>query len=212
MAASGFLDRLVVGLDEGLRIAFDIPRSTPRPSPAEGREEPVLTPAEQRHSIGLVRVDHAGEVAAQGLYHGQLLLARDPGVRDRLERAADEERDHLAWCRARLDRLGGAPSRLDPFWYAGSFTIGALAALGGDRVSLGFVAETERQVMRHLEGHLASLPAADTPSRAVIEQMHTEEAEHAHGALDAGGVRLPAPVRGLMRMVAKVMTTTAYRV
>jgi ubiquinone biosynthesis monooxygenase Coq7 len=156
-----------------------------------------------------MRVNHAGEIAAQGLYHGQALTARNPATRALLEQAARDESDHLAWCEQRLKELNDRPSLLDPLWYAGSFAIGALAGLAGDRHSLGFVAETERQVERHLDGHLGELPADDARSRAIIEQMRADERAHGEMAQAAGGVTLPRPVQSLMRTTARIMTTTA---
>ena len=157
-----------------------------------------------------MRVNHAGEVAAQALYHGQAAFAHEGATRDMLLNAAREEADHLAWCRQRLDELGSKPSALGPLWYAGSFAIGALAAALGDRISLGFVAETERQVEGHIDSHLERLPAADTRSRAILEAMRQDEIEHGAAAIAAGGADLPAPVRGLMRGTARVMTFTSY--
>ncbi|MDO9451447.1 MAG: 2-polyprenyl-3-methyl-6-methoxy-1,4-benzoquinone monooxygenase, partial [Stagnimonas sp.] len=159
----------------------------------------------------LMRVNHAGEVAAQGLYHGQALMARDPVIRQQLLAAAREEQDHLHWCAERLQELGDGPSRLTPLWYAGSAAIGALAGLRSDAVSLGFVAETERQVSAHLGEHLQRLPAGDAASRAVVQAMKTDEERHGQEALDAGGKLPPVPVRGLMRLVADVMKFGAAR-
>jgi len=158
-----------------------------------------------------MRVNHAGEVAAQGLYHGQALTARRAEIRETMRRAAREEGDHLAWCRDRLTELGAAPSVLNPLWYAGSFLIGAVAGAAGDRWSLGFMAETERQVEGHLNDHLGRLPAGGERSRAILEQMKTDEIEHGRTALEAGGAELPGPIRALMRLTSKVMTRTAYR-
>jgi len=157
----------------------------------------------------MMRVNHAGEIAAQGLYHGQALVARDPAIRGLLEKAGREETDHLAWCEQRLQELNDRPSRLDPLWYAGSFAIGVAAGLSNDRISLGFVAETERQVERHLATHLASLPAEDERSRAILTQMQTDERAHGQLAQHAGGVSLPLPVQKIMQATARVMTTTA---
>jgi ubiquinone biosynthesis monooxygenase Coq7 len=157
-----------------------------------------------------MRVNHSGEVAAQALYHGQALISRSPATRDLLLRAAHEEADHLAWCETRLKELDSRPSLLVPLWYCGSFAIGALAAAMGDRTSLGFVVETERQVEGHLNEHLARLPADDTRSRAILNVMRTDEIEHGATAKSAGASELPAPVRALMRHVAKVMTTAAH--
>jgi len=171
---------------------------------------PQLSEADRRESAALMRVNHAGEVAAQALYHGQALISRSAATRDLLLRAAHEEADHLAWCETRLKELGSRPSLLVPLWYCGSFAIGALAAAMGDRTSLGFVVETERQVEGHLNEHLARLPADDTRSRAILNVMRTDEIEHGATAKSAGASELPAPVRALMRHVAKVMTTAAH--
>ena len=157
-----------------------------------------------------MRINHAGEVCAQALYQGQALFARDATARAALERAAAEEWDHLAWCAERLRELEQRPSHLDPLWYGGSLALGALAALAGDRWSLGFVVETERQVERHLESHLERLPVADQRSRAIVAQMRSDEAAHADMALAQGGTPLPAPVRALMRLTARLMTASAY--
>lgn len=200
------VDQLLISADRALRSLF-APAQAGRPTP--GAPLPVSDEAERRHTASLMRVNHAGEIAAQGLYHGQALVARDPATRAMLDQAAREETDHLAWCEQRLTELHDRPSRLDPLWYAGSFAIGALAGLAGDRTSLGFVSETERQVERHLDGHLAQIPASDTRSRAIIEQMRDDEITHGRMARDHGGAPLPRPVRELMRATARVMTTTA---
>jgi ubiquinone biosynthesis monooxygenase Coq7 len=157
-----------------------------------------------------MRVNHAGEIAAQALYHGQALVARSDATRSLLLNAAKEESDHLAWCETRLQELGSQPSLLNPLWYCGSFAIGVLAAVTSDRTSLGFVVETERQVEGHLEEHLARLPSGDTRSRAILNQMRTDEIGHGATAKAAGGAELPAPISALMRRVARVMTTAAY--
>jgi ubiquinone biosynthesis monooxygenase Coq7 len=172
--------------------------------------ENELGEAQRRHAAGLMRVNHAGEIAAQALYEGQALTARNPVVREQLRRAAAEEQDHLAWCAERIHELGEQPSRLAPFWYAGSYAIGTLAGLLGDRINLGFVAETEKQVVEHLDGHLGSLPEGDDKSRAVLEQMMADESRHGHEALQAGGTALPGPVQRLMKLASRVMTKTAY--
>ncbi|RMD79956.1 MAG: 2-polyprenyl-3-methyl-6-methoxy-1,4-benzoquinone monooxygenase [Gammaproteobacteria bacterium] len=206
----GTLDRLILGLDHALRTLWGEPHATGRPYPGEALDEAPISEAERRHVAGLMRVDHAGEVSAQALYQGQAVTARRPEVRRAMERAALEENDHLVWCRRRLEELGSRTSLLDPFWYAGSFAIGALAGAAGDRWSLGFVVETERQVVQHLDDHLRRLPPQDARSRAILEQMKEDEGHHATTALRAGAAELPGPVKGLMRLTSKVMTTTAY--
>jgi len=183
-----------------------------RPAPRPTTAAPGLAPgsAAARHAAGLMRVNHAGEIAAQALYHGQALVARDPEVRRFLLSAAREEGDHLIWCTERLRALHSHPSVLSPLWYAGAVGIGALAGLLGDRMSLGFVSETERQVEGHIDEHLARLPADDGASRAILEQMKTDEIRHGERARERGGAQLPAPARRLMHLAAKVMTTSAY--
>jgi ubiquinone biosynthesis monooxygenase Coq7 len=204
------LDRLLTAADNALRtLAADAPPG--RPSPAEDGSARLADPAAQREAGRLMRVNHAGEVAAQALYLGQALVARDPATRATLLQAAAEEGDHLAWCSERLRALDTPRSRLTPFWYAGSFAIGALAGLAGDRWSLGFVIETERQVEQHIDGHLARLPEQDAASQRVLEQMKRDEVRHGDDARRAGGSDLPRPVRLAMRAVSKVMTETAYR-
>lgn len=184
-----------------------------RANPAEPvTEKNGLSDAERRHAAGLMRVNHAGEIAAQALYEGQALTARNPQVREQLKRAAAEEQDHLAWCAERIHELGEHPSRLAPVWYAGSFAIGAAAGLLGDKINLGFVAETERQVAAHLDGHLQNLPSGDDKSRAIVEQMKTDETRHGHEAKQAGGRELPRVVQRLMTLASRVMTKTAYRI
>ncbi len=202
------LDRLLELADSGLRAGFGRAAGS-RPTPGT----PAATPLEtgpRRHAAGLMRVNHAGEIAAQGLYHGQALTARQPETRAALHKAAAEEGDHLAWCRDRLDELGSRPSLLDPLWYAGSVAIGAVAGVFGDRASLGFMAETERQVEGHLASHLERLPADDLRSRAIVEAMKADEIGHGHAALAAGGAPLPEPVPRLMRIASRIMTGTAY--
>lgn len=205
-----FPDRLLMELDQGLRTLFGRPRPTERTNPARAVPDAELTEGERNHAAGLMRVDHAGEVCAQALYQGQALTARLPGVRDRMARAAQEENDHLLWCEQRLEELGSHKSWLNPAWYAGSLAIGAFAGWAGDKWSLGFVVETERQVVRHLDDHLAQLPPGDGRSRAILEQMREDEARHADTALEAGAAPLPEPVRRLMGLVSRVMTRTAY--
>jgi ubiquinone biosynthesis monooxygenase Coq7 len=182
-----------------------------RASPARGlADEPDLSDRERTLSASLMRVNHVGEICAQALYEGQAATTRDAALRQQFERAAAEESDHLAWTRERLEELGARPSLLNPLWYAGAFAIGAVAGRIGDRVSLGFMAETERQVESHLNGHLDRLPPQDAKSRAIVTQMKDDEVAHAEAAVRLGGVELPMPVRGLMRAAARVMTTTAH--
>lgn len=205
----GHMDRLLCTFDQALRTLFARPTSQrPAPAVAEAQHTP-LSASDQRDAGSLMRVNHVGEVCAQALYSAQALTARDPALRTRYEAAAREEIDHLAWTRGRLDQLGARPSLLNPLWYAGAFGLGLVAGRLGDPVSLGFVVETERQVEHHLAGHLARLPAADTASRAVLEQMKDDEARHAVQAQAAGAAELPWLVKRLMRAAAKVMTTTA---
>jgi len=204
------LDRLIIAFDGAMRNAARTDEGEVSGSPAAGVADDDLDERERRHSAGLMRVNHAGEVAAQALYEGQSLTARDAATRAAMVQAAREESEHLAWCRTRLDELDSAPSRLDPLWYAGSLAIGAAAGLAGDRWSLGFVVETERQVVEHLDDHLARLPPADRRSRAVLERMQADEQRHATRAHAAGGAELPLAVRRAMRAAAKVMTRTAY--
>ena len=208
MEPDRLLDPLIGAFDRALRALF-APAQAGRPVPGPAGT-PELSEPERRHSAALMRVNHAGEVAAQALYHGQAFVARAGATHDLLETAAREETDHLAWCETRLAELSSRPSLLNPLWYAGSFTIGVLAASLGDRASLGFVAETERQVEGHLGSHLSRLPASDTRSRAIIEAMRSDEVAHGARALAAGGAALPAPLCTLMRYASGVMTGTAY--
>lgn len=204
------VDRLIIDLDRGLRTVLGGVATTGRSNPAAGVEEVKLTEFERRHSAGLMRVNHAGEVAAQALYHGQALTARREDVRETLDQAAREENDHLAWCEQRLRELDSRTSYLAPFWYLGALAIGALAGVAGDKWNLGFLAETERQVVAHLDGHLVRLPARDHKSRAIVQQMREDEGQHATVATRAGGAPLPQPIPRLMRTASKAMTTTAY--
>jgi ubiquinone biosynthesis monooxygenase Coq7 len=207
----GLADRLIQEIDRGLRTVAAANVSA-RPFPDEGIEETVHDPAARKHAAALMRVNHAGEIAAQALYHGQAATARKPEVREQMLAAARDETDHLAWCERRVKELGSRTSLLAPVWYAGSFAIGALAGISGDRTSLGFVEETERQVVEHLDSHLHELPPDDARSRRIVAQMKADEDRHAGDARNRGAVGLPRPVRELMRRTARLMTRTAYRV
>lgn len=204
-------DALIREFDRGLRTVAAA-NVAARPNPAGPAPESVTESAARRHAAGLMRVNHAGEIAAQALYHGQALTARDGRVRAKLLDAARDETDHLAWCEARVRELGSHTSLLAPVWYLGAFTIGAVTGLAGDRTSLGFVAETERQVVEHLESHLHELPEDDERSRRIVGQMQDDEARHGSDATQAGGRELPRPIRELMRRAARIMTRTAYYV
>ncbi|GMQ89636.1 MAG: 2-polyprenyl-3-methyl-6-methoxy-1,4-benzoquinone monooxygenase [Gammaproteobacteria bacterium] len=206
-------DRLVMNADQALRTLAGKPLVTERPNPAQAcAEQAELTESEKDESIRLMRVNHSGEVAAQALYQGQALTARLGAVRERMERAAAEENDHLEWCEGRIRELGGRLSLLNPVWYLGSFVIGAAAGIAGDKWSLGFVAETEQQVTEHLDSHLQRIADKDVKSRAILEQMKVDEMKHGATAKRAGGADLPQPVRRLMKLVSKIMTGSAYRV
>jgi len=204
------LDRLLMSLDQAVRTVFGKPETTERPNPAEDLEETDLSQSERTHTARLMRINHTGEVCAQALYQGQALTARLPEVRERMNRSAREENDHLDWCEQRLAELGERKSLLNPFWYAGSFAIGALAGLAGDKWSLGFVVETERQVESHLDGHLEEVKASDGKTRAILERMKADEVRHAEVAQAAGGAPLPAPVKLAMRLTSKLMTRSVY--
>jgi 3-demethoxyubiquinol 3-hydroxylase len=205
------IDSLIVAFDRALRTLSGT--ATPaRPTPGAKLAEPVLAPRERQHAAGLMRVNHTGEVCAQALYSAQALVARDPAIRARYERAAREEEDHLAWTQARLAEMRDRPSLLNPLWYAGSFAIGLVAGLAGDGANLGFVVETERQVEEHLTSHIDRLPQDDAKSRAIVEQMRDDEARHGAMAYEAGALPLPFPIRRAMRATADVMRAVAYRI
>jgi len=204
------IDRLIAPLDQALRTLSGNQHSN-RPYPA-GDIEDTVAESDRTRVAALMRINHAGEVAAQALYQGQALVARSAHARATMLEAGRDEADHLAWCSQRLRELGGRTSRLDPLWYAGSFAIGALAGLAGDRVSRGFVAETEKQVVAHLEGHLRQLPGNDARTEAILHQMSEDEERHGRNAKLAGGSELPAYARGAMRLAARVMTHTADRI
>ena len=207
-----FIDRMIAHADQALRTVFGEPVGSGRENPAEPLAENALSTTEKAKSIRLMRVDHAGEVCAQALYQGQALTARQQQTRQQMKQAAIEENDHLAWCRQRIHELGGHTSLLNPIWYGGSLAIGAVSGLMGDKWSLGFLAETENQVVKHLQGHLQQLPAADEKSQAILEQMKSDEAKHKSSALNAGGGALPEPVKKMMTLVSRVMTSTASRI
>lgn len=205
------LDTLIIGFDRALRTLSGT--ATPaRPVPGAKLPETVLEPHERQQAAGLMRVNHTGEVCAQALYSAQALVARDPEIRARYDRAAREEEDHLAWTQTRLAEMGDRPSLLNPLWYAGSFAIGLVAGVAGDRATLGFVVETERQVEEHLTSHMDRLPQNDAKSRAIVEQMRDDEARHGAMAIEAGALPLPYPVRRAMRAAADVMRAVAYRI
>ncbi|MCB1858421.1 MAG: 2-polyprenyl-3-methyl-6-methoxy-1,4-benzoquinone monooxygenase [Gammaproteobacteria bacterium] len=203
-------DRLLMGVDQALRTIFGHPHATERSNPGDRVAEGELNTEQRRHSARLVRIDHTGEVCAQALYQGQALTARLPQVRESMQRSAQEEGDHLEWCHQRLLELGDRRSLLNPLWYACSFSIGAAAGLAGDKWSLGFIAETERQVCQHLDGHLREIPQEDNKSRAILEQMRDDEMHHARTALQGGGASLPEPVKLAMQLASKVMTKSVY--
>ncbi len=208
------MDRFIQGLDQAVRTVFAPPPTAVRANPAQALSDPgldsSLDPGERELAGRLMRINHAGEIAAQALYQGQALSARLPRVREAMEQAAREENDHLAWTAERIAELDSHTSWLDPVWYAQSFAIGALAGWAGDKWSLGFVAETEHQVVRHLDEHLARLPQKDHKSRAILEQMRTDETRHATTAMEAGAAALPGPIKVLMGLSAKIMTRTAF--
>ncbi len=203
------LDRGIMQLQTGLSTVFANAQET-RPNPAAGLDEPKMTAEEARQSAALMRVNHTGEVCAQALYHGQMLLARSDKVRDTLQKAADEETDHLAWTHQRLNELGAHRSYLNGYWYLHSFLLGIIAGLAGDRLSLGFVEETERQVSDHLASHLGRLPNEDIKSRTIVKQMNDDEQRHGRSAVDMGASSLPGMIKKLMTLNAKVMTTLTY--
>jgi ubiquinone biosynthesis monooxygenase Coq7 len=206
------IDRVISNADQALRTIFGEPVGSGRHNPASPVSESELTSTEKAQSIRLMRVNHAGEVCAQALYQGQALTARKNETREQMTQAAIEENDHLTWCRQRIEELGGHTSLLNPLWYTGSLAIGAASGLMGDKWSLGFLAETEHQVVKHLEGHLQRLPENDGKSQAILETMKTDEARHQASALHAGGSNLPDPVKKLMTLTSRVMTSTASRI
>lgn len=206
----GMLDKLIISFDNGLQTIFGNPVSTGRSNPSKSIEDQGLSDDERRECESLFRINHAGEVSAQALYQGQALVARSEDVRARLSESAEEENDHLIWCESRLDDLGGHKSYLNALWYFGSFTTGVVAGLAGDKWSLGFVVETEYQVVKHLDEHLERLPVNDERGRAILEQMKADELHHASVALESGAAELPRPVKKLMGLQSKVMTRLTY--
>lgn len=211
MGRLSLIDTLLCKIDTALRtIAVPEQRSSIRANPAENTPEPSLSEKEKRHIAGLMRVNHAGEVSAQALYQGQALTAKLTAVKEQMTNAAAEEVEHLAWCEQRLRELNSKPSLLNPLWYSGSLMIGALAGLAGDKWSLGFVAETERQVTRHLEKHLQDLPSQDLKTKAILTKMQDDETHHAEMAKAAGAAELPFVVKKLMQGVSKLMTQSSY--
>ena len=204
------IDRLIVAFDNGLRTLMAPARSA-RPHPDATIDEGDLDAAQRTLSAALMRVNHTGEICAQALYQGQALTARNPSARAALEQAAAEETDHLAWTEQRIAELGSRVSVLNPLFYAGSFALGAIAGIAGDKWNLGFLAETERQVESHLDSHLGRLPDADAKSRAIVDQMKADEARHARTAVEHGGVELPQPLKQAMKLGSKLMTETTFR-
>ena len=207
-----FIDLLINEVDKGLKYSTQNYQTDRRPYPAEKVEQGSLNEFEINHSAGLMRVNHSGEVCAQALYRGQAITAKLIDTKDKMEQAASEELDHLSWCNKRLEELDSKPSLLNPIWYCMSFSIGAIAGLIGDKWSLGFVHETEEQVVKHLDGHLDKLSDKDQKTRSVIEQMRIDEEKHSQDALDAGAEILPNEIKGLMSKVAKVMTDSSYHI
>lgn len=204
------IDKLIEQFDQSLRTLASAGLTTTRPNPADALAEKLLTRQEQQHSAGLLRVDHAGEICAQALYQGQALTAHSNHVREKMQQAALEENDHLVWCKQRLQELNSRTSYLNPVWYIGSLLLGTLAGALGDKWNLGFVAETEHQVVKHLDEHLHHLPLADEKSHVILKQMRSDELQHATTAIASGGAELPLPVKKIMRVMAKIMTTSAY--
>lgn len=212
-SSTNLVDNFIVEFDRALRsVVGSTPMRRPVPTPTgETVVDTPLTEAEKKHAAGLMRINHVGEVCAQALYQSQKLHAKKDDLKEKLEHAALEEEDHLAWCAHRLEELHEKPSIFNPLWYAGSFVLGSLAGLAGDQVSLGFVAETEKQVEQHLDGHLQELPINDYKSRAIVDQMRTDEIAHGQMAIKEGGVALPTLVQKAMKITSKMMTSTAYR-
>jgi ubiquinone biosynthesis monooxygenase Coq7 len=206
------VDTFIVECDKAIRTVLDKPKVTSRPTPSHDIEQPILSATQRQQAIRLMRVNHAGEVSAQALYQGQALTAKSQSVRQAMAQSAIEENDHLVWCEQRVTELGGHTSILNPFWYAGSYVLGAVAGQIGDKWSLGFVAETEAQVVKHIDEHLEKLGQNDSKSRAILEQMKIDEAHHGTVAIEAGGIELPTPIKFTMSLISKVMTASSYRI
>ncbi len=204
------IDQICVGIDQALQTVFGKPATTGRAYPAAVQAESELTPIETKHAAGLMRVNHTGEVCAQALYHGQGLVSRRVDVKEKMQQAMVEEGDHLAWCQQRLTELGSHTSYLKPIWYGGSFMIGLTAGLIGDKWSLGFLAETEQQVVQHLENHLTLLPSADQKSHTILQQMQQDESQHHDDAKKAGAAELPRGIKTLMQWTSKIMVKISY--
>lgn len=205
-----FFDRICLGIDQAMRALADNPKTSGVPHPAKGVDENPLNESERKHAAALMRINHAGEICAQALYHGQGVISRSKELQEKMQQAAVEEGDHLAWCKKRLDELGSHTSYLNPLWYAGSFCIGMAAGMIGDKWSLGFVAETERQVITHLEGHLKLLPQQDQRSYKILARMEKDEARHRDEAIIAGAHELPSIIKKMMAMTSKVMVKASY--
>jgi len=214
MRKLSFFDRALIELDKALQTRASAQHMSQRPTPTPDSDRlentPEISDDEKLQAARLMRVNHAGEVSAQALYQGQAFTAKLPRVREQMQHAAEEEIDHLAWCEDRLDQLGAKPSILNPLWYAGSFALGAVAGLVGDKWSLGFVEETEKQVVEHLQEHLDKLPQDDLKTRSIIEQMQIDEAEHGDMAKQAGAAELPLPIKAVMKVTSKIMTKSSY--
>jgi 3-demethoxyubiquinol 3-hydroxylase len=204
------LDNFCLGLDQALKSVFGKAATTGRDNPASKEQEPLLTSIQRKHSAALMRINHTGEVCAQALYHAQGLISRNKNIKEKMQQAATEEGDHLAWCKSRITELASHSSYLNPLWYAGSFVIGLTAGLIGDKWNLGFLAETENQVVKHLDGHLKILPSEDTKSHRIISQMRLDEAAHRDDAFEAGAEELPDFIKRLMQFSSKVMVKVTY--
>lgn len=204
------LDRICIAFDQAIRAVTNNAQTTGSDYPAKNVQTASLSDAQRKQVAGLMRVNHAGEVCAQALYHGQGVVSKSLKVQEKMRKAAVEEGDHLAWCKQRLDELGSHTSYLSPLWYIGSFCIGITAGVMGDALSLGFLAETERQVIRHLEGHQARLPSEDLRSQAILRQMEADEARHRDDAINLGARELPLPIKKIMGLMSKIMVKTAY--